>query len=372
MKKKILAVFLIACMATGIAACGNSGGNTSSNSGGNTSSNTESGAEDDDTVYKMEVSCTNADETVQGQILIRFEELVEEESGGRIEVERYMNATVCATADEPSTVSAGTISAAYCTGPAASAAGATMEDLYNIPFLMSCDVGDTALMTAVEKDETIRELTQQQIEESGLNIHRLGDLATSLGSFPVANNKQAVLDIDDAAGLKIRTPGGVYYSMLTDALGADAQSISASELAVALQQGVVDGLCTNLTYYNDSMLHTKYLTMPYAFCNTMPFYINKDWWENLPADLQTVLETCYEESVDYAMEILSTQEKEALDEIQNTYNVQVDYLDFESGEGKAFRDELMQKGIDQFVSDNGEAGQKAVDRVLEIREELGM
>lgn len=369
MKKRILACTLIASMVLGLAACG-SGGNDSAANNSASAENTEQ--KDDGTVYKMEISCTNADETVQGQILINFENLVEEKSEGRIQVERYMNATVCATADEPSAVSAGTITAAYCSGPAASSAGITLEDLYTIPFLMSCDPGDTKLMSAVEKDETIRELVQQQVDESSLNVYRLGDLATSLGCFPVANNKHAVLSVTDAQGLKIRTPGGVYYAMLIDALGASAQSISASEVAVALQQGVVDGVCTNLTYYNDSMLHTKYLTMPYVFSNTMPFYINKDWWDALPADLQTVVKECYEASVDYAMDILSTQELEALDEIQNTYGVQVDYLDFESEEGQKFRDDLMQKGIDQFVSDNGEVGQQIVDRVLEIREELGM
>lgn len=378
MKRKIMSALLIASMVVGLAACGNTGGsNGGTATGDNNASagadeNSASTKQNDGSSYKMEISCSNADETVLGKILIHFEELVEEKSNGQIQVERYMNGTICSTIDEPATVSAGTITAAYCSGPAASAAGVTMEDLYNIPFLVTTDLGDASLMTAIEKDETISEMVQNQIDEKGLNIHRLGDLASSLGSFSIANNKKPVKSIHDAQGLKIRTPGGVYYNMLLEEMGADGQSISVAELPVALQQGVVDGLCTNPTYYNDSMLHTKYLTMPYVFSNTMPFYINKDWWDSLPEDLQCVLESAYEESVDYAMDLCATGEKEALDEIENEHGVEVDYLDLDSDEGKAFKEDLMQKGIDQYVSDNGENGQKAVDRVLEIRKELGL
>ena len=78
MKRKIMSALLIASMVVGLAACGNTGGsNGGTATGDNNASagadeNSASTKQNDGSSYKMEISCSNADETVLGKILIHF------------------------------------------------------------------------------------------------------------------------------------------------------------------------------------------------------------------------------------------------------------------------------------------------------------
>jgi C4-dicarboxylate-binding protein DctP len=329
---------------------------------------------DNGPVYTMELCFSNSIDTVLGQVALKFKELVEERTKGRVKMTLYPNATIASTADELITVSNGGIDAAYASGPASSSAGVHLEDLYSIPFLFSCEAGDARLMRAVDKDDAIQNIINASIAETSLNVVRLGNIGTSLGTFPFANNRREVNKPADAAGLKIRTPGGEYFALTMRAFGVDPISINVTELPIALQQGIVDGLCTNLTYYHDSMLHTRYLTMPYVTTNTVPVYVNKDWWEALPGELRDIIANdCMDAAIDFAMDTLEARELQVLELIRKEpYNVKVSTLDFTDPDMQKFSADLLQKGIDIFVERCGRAGQVAVDRVLEIRDELGM
>ena len=101
--------------------------------------------------------------------------------------------------------------------------------------------------------------------------------------------KKPVHTIEDLQGVSIRVYSGVLLRSF-QLLGARPQLIPWGDAPAALLQGVVDGAITSPSSgikvgFGDT---TKYMTtMPLA--NRVSWLANKDAWESLPPDLQTIL-----------------------------------------------------------------------------------
>lgn len=104
--------------------------------------------------------------------------------------------------------------------------------------------------------------------------------------------KKKVKSLDDWKNLKIRTPSSAQ-ALIISALGGSTVSMPGSETYMALSTGVIDGLITSVESIHDRKTYevTKYAMKSPPICyGAQLFLMNKDLWNSLPADLQSVLD----------------------------------------------------------------------------------
>jgi TRAP-type mannitol/chloroaromatic compound transport system substrate-binding protein len=147
--------------------------------------------------------------------------------------------------------------------------------------------------------------------------------------YPTAMiGKKPIQKIEDFKGYKIRSSGAIA-DMLRD-LGAAPVMVQGSELYLSLQTGVVDGahwgaaqgaltmkLCEVAKYYIQPNL---------AMSGTDVIIINKDSFNDLPKDLQIVLDLALKERVWHRSHEYIMGEMEALETMKKKYGVKVNTL----------------------------------------------
>lgn len=68
----------------------------------------------------------------------------------------------------------------------------------------------------------------------------------------MTNSKHPIEKPEDLKGLKMRIPGGDFFSAFYTAFGASPQAMSWSEVFTALQQGTIDGHDNSLSTINSA------------------------------------------------------------------------------------------------------------------------
>lgn len=104
-------------------------------------------------------------------------------------------------------------------------------------------------------------------------------------------SKEPVESLDDLQGKQIRAPGA--YGSLFRQLGATPVNIPYSEVYVALTTGVIWGVdAMNIVDHEGGKFHeiAPYLyPLPVTGSQAFPILVNMDAWEELPEDLQRIL-----------------------------------------------------------------------------------
>ena len=136
--------------------------------------------------------------------------------------------------------------------------------------------------------------------EAKLDVKILGPWM-ELGSaniFSVAG--KPVNTYQDLEGLSIRSPGGAGLDLLFTFFKANAVSIPLSDVPLALSQGKIDAIATSPDTLVASKLWesgVKYrFEDDFSAAHYVPM-INRSFWDQLPADLQTVLTDTWLEQV---------------------------------------------------------------------------
>lgn len=106
-----------------------------------------------------------------------------------------------------------------------------------------------------------------------------------------SNNVKPIHSAADMKNLKIRTMESPIYSAMLESFGASATPISYSEMYSALQTGVVDGQENSPgTTLNAGIYEVnKYYVLDGHSIASIFLMMNKNYFENLPDDLQSVV-----------------------------------------------------------------------------------
>ncbi len=129
------------------------------------------------------------------------------------------------------------------------------------------------------------------------NLYALpgGNVGQELGLF---SNKKAT-KMADFKGMRVRTPGW-YMDIMTN-LGASVSPLPGGEVYLALERGVIDAAEFSTPAINYPMGFddiTKYVITPGVHqpsCQSA-FFINKDSWDKLPADLKWIVDIAAKET----------------------------------------------------------------------------
>lgn len=120
-------------------------------------------------------------------------------------------------------------------------------------------------------------------------VYYLG--AVHNGFKAMTNGKHPIKDPADLKGLKIRIPGGEFFSKFYKAFGASPQAMSWSEVFTALQQGTIDGHDNSLSTINSANIQEvqKHISISRHTYEAFTFTINSKRYDSLNKDTQDLI-----------------------------------------------------------------------------------
>lgn len=300
--KKFFALALAMVMALSMTACGSSASSsTAAPASGSAAASTAGDGKAYDSL-KLKLSYATSDTGMDGIDAIKFEELIEERSGGAIQVDRFPNCQLSGgdmVKHVEMMVSGGAFEMAIISQNSFS----TLDNGFyasSIPFTFG------SYQDAYDKiDSTGGEYVTALYDKLGIVY-----LSTcSNGIMQFANNKNEVKTPSDMKNLKMRTYGDLQMSLMRD-MGADPTQLSFSELYSALQTGAVDGNMNGYQTLYSGSLHEvqKYITEVNVTWAAYDMLYNKANWEKLSADTQELIRECAKEAAQYTRDQMDLQE----------------------------------------------------------------
>ena len=297
--KKYIALICAFAMCVTLTACGN---NESSSSGSGTA---------EDEVYTIIIGGTSTEDHPTTQADYKFEEICEELSEGRIQVEVYANNTLGDSRAMLEQIQANEV---QMSDPSASVFSGFTEELnfLGLPFLFN----DRYAAYAFFDGEMGQRIADKVCEETGIRI--LGFYEN--GMRQLTNGKHPVRTPDDMKGLKIRVMESPMYIEMFTEMGAQPTPISFAELYTALQQGTVDGqdngytiTCTNALYEVQ-----PYMTELNHNFDVTPLCISDEFYTSLPEDLRAIVDQAAAEATEYDRQLCIDLEATYIETIEGS------------------------------------------------------
>lgn len=298
-KFRVSCLFLAVLFALALlAGCGASGKEEKQAGGG------EKGA---DKTYVIKLAHESPATHSKGVWAEDFKKAVEEKSGGKIKVELFHQGQLYASEE------------------------AGFQAVIN--GLIQMAIPSTGYVSAVVPQFQVVDLPMMFSSQEALYKFQDGDVGKELlamlepkgvkGLGYISNipldlfSKEPIVKIADLKGKKIRAHTRILESSIK-ALGGSAITMPASELYLALEQGIVDGALTTVTYAAPNKYYeiTKHLTKVRISAIAYPVVMNLQFWNSLPDDLKKVVQEAVAEATKQNRQKLESQEANALKTLQ--------------------------------------------------------
>lgn len=270
--KKILAIFICFVLVLGMTGCG-----------GQQAAVVSGGDADEEETYTIRFAHIENEFTAAAQGCQLFKKHVEELSNGRISVEILGAGAMGGEREIVESVTMANIEA-----------GMAMSSLFST-YLPNWEIFDLPFVFVDREDWASKvdgDLGQLLAEETAsINMKVLSYFDGGFRS--VANTRRAVLSMEDLRGLKVRVGESTLLINTQQALGSNPIPMSFGEIYTALQQGTIDGVDTSIIYILDGNFQevAKFATETNHSALQMVTFINQDFYNSLPADLQEVIDT---------------------------------------------------------------------------------
>ncbi len=242
--------------------------------------------------------------------LLKFKEVAEEESNGRIEVE--VHAGTIGT-EEPELVQKLVVGAAdvVLVSPGfMTKTGIPEFDLFALPYLFNSNEH----WEKVVDGEIGEEFAEMVNEKSDNDFKMLGYWSAGARHY---YGKKPLEEMSDLNGMTIRTQSSGVVADFWKQTGAIPTSVSWGELYQALQQNVVDSSENSYPYFVQQNHHTtkngKYITETAHDYTTRFLLTNGNRFDEYPKEIQKILKSAGEASVEAEREAVAQQDQEYKD-----------------------------------------------------------
>lgn len=273
--------------------------------------------------YTITISNSVEEDSALHLGLMKFKEVAEEKSDGRLVVDVFSNAELYSSEREAiEAVQAGNIEMA---SPATAPLANFVDDFMVLDLLfLFDDVDDAASALDGELGDKLFE-SLETVQLKGLGWG-------SAGMTQFTNNVKPINGIEDFKDLKIRTmENNIHLDSLSE-LDANPQPYAFGELYSALQQNIFDGLQTTAQLIESTKVYEvqEYMTIMDHSYTAEALIINKDFYDSLPEDLQGVLDEAGKEFTEYERAISKEYDEEAIEYLKE--NLEVNELSEEAKE----------------------------------------
>lgn len=244
---------------------------------------------------------------------VKFKELVEKNSDGRIEINIRPAAQLGGDVEIIEQTQMGLVQIAI--PPTGNLANFEPKMfLFDLPFLLN---GYESVKQVLDGD--VGQELLETLDKSGLH----GINYWGAGFRKITNNIREIHTPDDLKNIKMRTLQAPTIMSTYKNWGANPTAMAFTEVYNGLQQGVVEGQENPLANIETMKFHEvqKYMTMTDHAYHTYAAVMNKDAWESLPEDLQEVMTEAFDEARDYGRELTIEDEKRILEEIKDDIKI---------------------------------------------------
>ena len=251
----------------------------------------------------------------KGKAAIKFKELAEKYTDGKVKVEVYPNSSLYKDKEELEALQLGSVQLLAPSISKFGPLGVKEYDVFDLPYLMV----DDARAHAVYDSPMLAEMGKKLDAKS---VHPLAYWDT--GAHVYTCNKPLIMP-EDFRGLKMRIQGSKVLDAVARELGAIPQIMAFSELYQALQTGVVDGednVPSNILTQKFYEVQ-KHLTVSYHGRLTYALITNKKFWDGLPADVRPGLDRAVKESTEFFNETAAKDNADALEKIKASGKIEV-------------------------------------------------
>lgn len=257
--------------------------------------------------YNFTFAHVLVESTPNGQAALRFKELVEENSDGRIAINVLPAAQVGGDVEIIEQIQMGIVDIGI--PPTATLGNFEPRlQILDLPFLMS----DNDSMAAVLDGAVGREILDTLGGHGMYGVNFWG-----AGFRHITNNDRPIESPSDLDSIRMRTMQAPIIISTYQNLGANATAMAFTEVYNGLQQGVVSGQENPLANIYTMRFYEvqDYLTLSSHAYHGYAAVINQDSWNSLPDDLKAVMTEAFNEGRDYARELTVADETRILEEI---------------------------------------------------------
>lgn len=297
------AVAIAAVLGLGLSGCAASGG------GGDASANAEGEN------YSWDFTITVSDTSTWYAGAERFAEILDEKSGGRMQVNIFANEQL--SGGDPAAgveqLMNGDKAFSYNSTIIYSGIDPRFSAI-NAPFLYDdYEAADAAIEAGALA------AYQDLSAEQGIELLGFGES----GFRQVTNSKGEITSPDDVRGLKLRVPGSSLFLSIFEKLGADPVTMNFSEVFTSLQTGTIDGQENpyDVIYSNGLSEVQDYLTVWNYVYDPLMLGMNKDLYDSLSAEDQAIVQEAAQEANQYQRELNRERGEEQLTEMGETLTV---------------------------------------------------
>jgi C4-dicarboxylate-binding protein DctP len=256
-----------------------------------------------------------AENTPKGKGALRFKELAEAATKGRVKVEVYPNSQLYKDSEEVDALQLGAVQMLAPSVSKFGPLGAREFEVFDLPYIFG-DVGEMHRVT----EGPVGQSLLAKLDAKG--IHGLAFWDN--GFKDMSANKPLHMPAD-FRGLKMRIQSSKVLDAEMRALGATPQVMAFSEVYQGLQTGVVDGTENPPSNMYTQKMHEvqKYMTLSEHGVIEYAVIVNKKFWDGLPPDIRTALEGAMREATRYTNAIAKQENDEALAKIKASGKTQI-------------------------------------------------
>src|SRR5690348_17951353 len=259
-----------------------------------------------------------ANDTPKGKGALKFKELAEKYTNGKVKVEVYPNSQLFKDKEEIEALQLGSVQMLAPSTAKFAPLGAKEFEALDLPWLFK----DEATYTKAMKGP-VGQWLFKKLESKGIT-----GLAYWDNGFHMVSANRPLLNPSDFQGLKIRISGSKIADQYFRNVGSIPQIMAFSEVYQALQTGVVDGCENTPSNYLTQKFHEvqKHITVSNHAHLQYAVIVNSKFWNGLPADVREQLTKAMNEATDYTNSIAVKENEDALAEIKKSGKTHLHYL----------------------------------------------
>jgi C4-dicarboxylate-binding protein DctP len=259
-----------------------------------------------------------ANDTPKGKGALKFKELAEKYTNGRVKIEVYANSSLYKDKEEIEALQLGSVQMLAPSTAKFAPLGVKEFEALDLPFLFKDDATYDKAMKGPVGQWLFKKLEAKSI--TGLAYWDNG--------FHMTSSNRPLINPTDFQGIKIRISGSKIADQYFRVVGSIPQIMAFSEVYQALQTGVVDGCENTASNYLTQKFHEvqKHITVSYHAHLQYAVIVNSKFWGGLPADVRGQLEKAMAEATDYTNSIAQTENDDSLAEIKKSGKTTLHYL----------------------------------------------
>ncbi len=259
-----------------------------------------------------------ANDTPKGKGALKFKELAEKYTNGKVKVEVYPNSQLFKDKEEMDALQLGSVQMLAPSTAKFAPLGVKEFEALDLPWLFKDDATYAKAMKG-----PVGTWLFKKLETKGIT-----GLAYWDNGFHMVSANRPLLMPADFQGLKVRISGSKIADRYFRDVGAIPQIMAFSEVYQALQTGVVDG-CENTpsNYLTQKFYEVqKDITVSNHAHLQYAVIVNTKFWNGLPADIRGELTKAMDEATDYTNSIAHEENVDALAKIKASGKTTLHYL----------------------------------------------